>query len=249
MTDREGQTTVPPTPTPTPTSTPPTLSVIVIGLNEAATIGRTLARLSGWRARGIEVIVVDGGSQDETVSQARALADRVIVVAPGRAQQLNAGAALAQGQTLLFLHADTSVPETGDQAILLHTTAASAALAWGRFNVRIEGRSPWLAMIAFMMNWRSRLTAIATGDQALFMTRSAFEAVGGFANQPLMEDIEICKQLRRLSRPICLEHKVTTSGRRWESRGVWRTIGLMWSLRWRYWRGESAQSLAKDYRW
>jgi hypothetical protein len=114
--------------------------------------------------------------------------------------------------------------------------------------VRIEGQSRWLAVIAFMMNWRSRITGIATGDQGIFMTRTAFDAVGGFADQPLMEDIEISQRLRRLSRPICLPQTVTTSGRRWETRGVWRTIVLMWLLRWRYWRGESAASLAKDYR-
>jgi len=227
---------------------PAQLSVIVICFNEAASIARTLAPLDVWRKRGAEVIVVDGTSQDDTVQIASPHANRVVVVSTGRATQLNAGAAVAEGQILLFLHADTITPNEADLIILSRISQAHNPLAWGRFNVRIEGQSRWLSMIAFMMNWRSRITGIATGDQGLFMTRTAFDAVGGFALQPLMEDIEISQRLRRLTRPICLPQKVTTSGRRWETRGVWRTIVLMWSLRWRYWRGESAASLAKDYR-
>ncbi len=227
---------------------PAQLSVIVICLNEGAAIARTLAPLDAWRERGIEVIVVDGTSQDDTVQQASPYASRVLVVSAGRARQLNAGAALAEGQNLLFLHADTITPNDADLIICSSITLAHNPMSWGRFNVRIEGQSRWLAVIAFMMNWRSRISGIATGDQGLFMTRAAFDAVGGFADQPLMEDIETCQRLRRLSRPICLPQTVTTSGRRWETRGVWRTIVLMWSLRWRYWRGESAASLAKDYR-
>lgn len=226
----------------------PKLSVVVICLNEGALIARTLAPLAGWRARGAEVIVIDGSSLDDTEQQAAPLADRVQSVSPGRAAQLNAGAAMAQAPWLLFLHADTIVPADADRLIQARLAQAIGPVAWGRFDVRIDGRSPWLSVIAFMMNWRSRLTGIATGDQAIFMTRAAFDAVGGYADQPLMEDIEICKQLRQLSRPICLFQKVSTAGRRWETRGVWRTIRLMWSIRWRYWRGESPQSLAKDYR-
>ena len=227
---------------------PAQLSVIVICLNEGAAITRTLAPMDAWRARGVEVIVVDGTSEDDTVEQAYQHANRVLVVSAGRARQLNAGAAVAKGQNLLFLHADTIAPNDADQIICSSIRQADNPMTWGRFNVRIEGQSQWLAVIAFMMNWRSRITGIATGDQGIFMTRAAFDAVGGFADQPLMEDIEISQRLRRLSRPICLSQKVTTSGRRWETRGVWRTIMLMWSLRWRYWRGESAASLAKDYR-
>lgn len=227
---------------------PTQLSVIVICLNEGAAIARTLAPLAAWRERGVEVIVVDGTSQDDSAQQASPHADLVLVVAAGRATQLNAGANVAQGKNLLFLHADTLAPLDADRIICARIGDANSPLAWGRFNVRIEGSSKWLAVIAWMMNWRSRLTGIATGDQGLFMTRVAFDAVGGFADQPLMEDIEISQRLRRLTRPICLTQQVTTSGRRWEARGVWRTVVLMWSLRWRYWRGESAVSLAKEYR-
>ena len=227
---------------------PAQLSVIVICLNEGAAITRTLAPLDAWRKRGAEVIVVDGSSHDDTVLKASPHASRLVVVSAGRATQLNAGAAVAEGQTLLFLHADTLTPNDADLLIGSSIAQTDNPLAWGRFDVRIEGQSRWLLVIAFMMNWRSRITGIATGDQGLFMTRAAFDAVGGFADQPLMEDIEITQRLRRLTRPICLPQKVTTSGRRWETRGVWRTIVLMWSLRWRYWRGESATSLAKDYR-
>jgi rSAM/selenodomain-associated transferase 2 len=225
----------------------PKLSVIVMCLNEGAAIAKSVAPLAAWRQRGVEVILVDGTSHDDTIQQAAPFVDRTAVLPPCRAQQLNAGATLAQAPLLLFLHADTIVPVDADLLIQAGLAQAISPMAWGRFDVRIDGRSAWLCVIAFMMNWRSRLTGIATGDQAIFMTRAAFDAVGGFADQPLMEDIEICKQLRRLTRPICLSQKVTTAGRRWETRGVWRTIRLMWSIRWRYWRGESAQSLAKDY--
>ncbi len=226
---------------------PAQLSVIVICLNEGAAITRTLAPMDAWRARGVEVIVVDGTSEDDTVEQAYQHANRVLVVSAGRARQLNAGAAVAKGQNLLFLHADTIAPNDADQIICSSIRQADNPMTWGRFNVRIEGQSQWLAVIAFMMNWRSRITGIATGDQGLFMTRAAYDAVGGFADQPIMEDIETSQRLCQLSWPICLPQKVTTSGRRWETRGVWRTIMLMWSLRWRYWRGESAEKLAKDY--
>jgi rSAM/selenodomain-associated transferase 2 len=220
------------------------LSVIMICLNEGKQIVPSLQALSAWRERGAEVILVDGGSDDDTVALAQPWVDQVITSPRGRAHQLNQGAAAAHGQTLVFLHADTLVPANGDQTI---QNALSSAIAWGRFDVSIQGRSSWLGLVAALMNTRSRLTRIATGDQALFMTRAAFDTVGGFAPQPLMEDIEICKQLRRLANPICLKDKVLTSGRRWDTNGVWRTIVLMWSLRWRYWRGESAESLAKEY--
>lgn len=221
------------------------LSVIMICLNEGDNACRSLQALSGWRERGAEIIVVDGGSTDDTVAQATPLADRVVETSKGRAHQLNAGAAEARGTALIFLHADTVAPLDGD--LTLRRVLSTQPLAWGRFDVRIEGQSIWLGLIATLMNARSRLTGIATGDQALFMTRKAFDTVDGFAAQPLMEDIEICKQLRRLSKPICLTDHVRTSGRRWDTKGAWRTIFLMWSLRWRYWRGESAESIAKDY--
>lgn len=224
---------------------PPPLSIVVPVLNEALEIEATLAHLQPLRQRGAQVIVVDGGSHDGTAQLARRHADAVLLTPRGRARQMNAGAASAQGAVLLFLHADTQLPPNADQ--LIEAALAGGAL-WGRFDVTIVGRHPMLKVVAAMMNWRSRWSGIATGDQAMFMRREAFERVGGFSDQPLMEDIEICKHLRQLGRPFCLRQKVATSGRRWESRGVGRTIVLMWRLRWRYWRGESANTLAQDYR-
>lgn len=214
-------------------------------LNEASAIEATLQALAPLRQRGACVVVVDGGSQDETQALARPHADAVIQAPRGRAAQMNAGAALGWGQALLFLHADTRLPERADVQLL---QALTQGHVWGRFDVRIAGR-PWmLAVVAAMMNLRSRWSGIATGDQAMFMRREAYAQVGGFAPQPLMEDIEMSRRLRALGAPACLRERVTTSGRRWEQRGVWRTIALMWHLRWRYWRGESAHTLAQDYR-
>lgn len=223
----------------------PLMSIVLPVLNEARHIESTLADLAPLRRRGVEVVVVDGGSHDDTVVLASALADVVVGAARGRARQMNAGASAARGKVLLFLHADTSLPPDADR--LVQQALASGGL-WGRFDVRILGRHPMLRVVAALMNWRSRLTGIATGDQALFMRRETFECAGGFPDQPLMEDIEMSRRLGTLAAPVCLVQRVATSGRRWESRGVWRTIVLMWWLRWRYWRGESAQRLAEAYR-
>ena len=225
--------------------TSPLLSIVVPVLDEATQIEATLTALQPMRRRGVEVIVVDGGSQDETVALARPLADVLVGAARGRARQMNAGAALAQGEVLLFLHADTRLPPKADQQVLRNMAGHNQ---WGRFYVSLVARPPMLCIVAFLMTQRSKLTGIATGDQAMFVRRKVFERLGGFANQPLMEDIELSRRLLRLSAPVCLPQRVATSGRRWETRGVWRTIFLMWRLRWRYWRGESAEQLAKAYR-
>lgn len=225
--------------------TMPPLSIVMPVLDEAAAIVQTLAALAPLRERGVEVIVVDGGSRDGTPALASPLADAVVASPRGRARQMNAGAARARGAVLLFLHADTQLPEGADAEV---AAAIAAGAHWGRFDVRIAGR-PWmLRVVSRAMNLRSRLTGIATGDQAIFVHRDLFERIGGYADQPLMEDVELCRRLRRAGRPACLRQRVTTSGRRWETRGVWRTIVLMWSLRWRYWRGESPESLARAYR-
>ena len=158
---------------------------------------------------------------------------------------MNTGALQATGDVLLFLHADTLLPPDADRLIC---QALAAGKAWGRFDVRIDGRPRLLRVIAWLMNVRSRWTGIATGDQAIFMTRAAFDAVGGFPVQPLMEDIEMSRRLLRLSRPACLRAHVLTSGRRWESGGVWWTILLMWRLRFAYWRGVAPERLAALYR-
>lgn len=221
------------------------LSIVVPALNEAAGITPTLLALAPLRQAGHEVIVVDGGSSDATATLAELHADQVRHSERGRAQQMNAGAAAATGSVLLFLHADTRLPAHAEQAI--HTALRSGA-RWGRFDVCIEGRSAWLPMVAFMMNWRSRLTGIATGDQALFVQTALFTQIGGFASLPLMEDIELTRRLCAVSRPACLRERVRTSGRRWDTHGAWPTIWLMWTLRWRYWRGTPAEELARAYR-
>ncbi len=221
------------------------LSIVVPVLDEAEAIAATLDALAAPRAVGHEVIVVDGGSSDDTLALSRDRADAVIAGPRGRARQMNAGAKDARGDVLLFLHADTRLPPSGIERI---AEAVARGAVWGRFDVRIEGRSPMLAVIATLMNARSRLTGIATGDQAMFVRRDLFERVGGFADQPLMEDIELSRRLRACAPPACLKERVVTSGRRWERRGVWRTTLLMWRLRWRYWRGAPADELARAYR-
>jgi len=227
--------------------TTPEISIIVPVLDEAAGIVATLEALAPLRARGVEVIVIDGGSADATPELAEPLADRVIRSQRGRARQMNAGAAAAHGRTLLFLHADTRLPVRADELVALAVGDVLAGPRWGRFDVRIEGRSIWLRVVARMMNLRSRLTGIATGDQAIFVSREAFRAVGGFPEIPLMEDIALSKILLRLNRPVCLAACVTTSGRRWETRGVWRTILVMWWLRLRYFYGADPHRLALAY--
>jgi rSAM/selenodomain-associated transferase 2 len=222
------------------------LSIVVPVLNEAAGIVDTLRALAPLRARGVEVVVADGGSTDRTAALAAPWADQVLHAPRGRARQMNAGAAAARGSALLFLHADTQLPPDADRHVL---AALAAGAGWGRFDVRISGRHPMLRVVAAAMNLRSRITRIATGDQALFLQRSLFDAMGGFPEQPLMEDIELCRRLRQAqARPACLRQRVTTSGRRWETHGVWRTILLMWRLRWRYWRGTPAAALAPLYK-
>jgi rSAM/selenodomain-associated transferase 2 len=222
------------------------LSVVMPVLNEAAGIRPALDALRPLRARGIEVIVADGDSTDGTAAACAGRVDAVIAAPRGRAAQMNAGAAEARGAVLLFLHADTLLPADADERVLEGLNASGRC--WGRFDVTIDGHSRWLAVVAWMMNRRSRWSGIATGDQAIFVTREAFDAVGGFPAQPLMEDIELSARLRQRGRPLCLRDRVHTSGRRWEQRGVWRTIMLMWRLRLLYRLGVSPERLARAYR-
>ncbi len=219
------------------------LSIIVPALNEAANIVSTLSPLQAWRARDVEIIVADGGSSDATRELAQTLADHVIDSAPGRARQMNAGAAAASGEALLFLHADSHLPPDADRLVI----AALSGAAWGRFDVTISGRQRMLRVIAWFMNHRSRLSGIATGDQGIFLSRALFERVGGFPDQPLMEDVEICSRLKKFSPPTCLQARIETSGRRWESNGLWKTIMLMWWLRLRYFLGASPAELHRAY--
>ena len=216
------------------------LALIIPTLNEAARIGAALEALAPLRARGHQVIVVDGGSADTTVELALPLSDQVVTSAKGRAVQLNAGAHAAQAEALVFLHADTRLPQRADEHILRALERAS----WGRFDVRIESRHPLLRIVACAMNLRSRLTGIATGDQAIFVRREAFP---GFPEIALMEDIAFSRVMKRRGRPACLRERVSTSGRRWEARGVLRTIVLMWRLRLLYALGVAPQRLARQY--
>lgn len=223
------------------------LSIIIPTLNEAANIRNVLTSLTPLRARGAEVIVADGGSTDGTPALAEPLCDKLVASPAGRARQMNAGCEYSLGDVLLFLHADTVLPAEADTLILagLDQTRCS----WGRFDVEISGRPFMLKVVAWFMNLRSRLTGIATGDQAIFVTRTAFEAAGRYANIRLMEDIALCKTLKRIAGPpLCLHQRVTTSGRRWETHGVWRTIWLMWSLRARYALGADPDTLHALYR-
>ncbi|MDD1010793.1 TIGR04283 family arsenosugar biosynthesis glycosyltransferase [Pseudomonas shahriarae] len=221
------------------------LSIIVPVLNEAQALPELLERLLPLLRHGCEVIIADGGSDDGSADIALCAGFTLVRSARGRARQMNVGAARASGAMLLFLHADAQLP---DGAGALDAQALSGNQPWGRFDVCIAGHPLMLQVVGLMMNLRSSLTGIATGDQAMFVTRAAFDMVGGFPDQPLMEDVELSKRLRALSRPICIARCVSTSGRRWETHGVWRTILLMWRLRWQYWRGVPASQLAQAYR-
>jgi len=223
----------------------PSLSIVMPTLNEAGPIAGHLAALAPLRRRGHEVIVVDGGSDDGTADLAWGLADRVVLAPPGRAAQMNAGAALARGGVLLFLHADTRLPVEAD-GLVLQGLAASGRV-WGRFDVSIEGAHPVFAVIAACMNRRSRWTGICTGDQAMFVRREAFAEIGGFPDIALMEDIGISKRLKALGPPLCLRDRAITSGRRWERQGVLRTVLKMWRLRLAFFLGADPARLARDY--
>ncbi len=220
------------------------ISIIIPALNEGKEIVQTLNSLAVYRDMGHQIIVVDGGSDDGTAVLAQACADIVIVSTPGRARQMNAGAVQAAGDILLFLHADTHLPE-GSMCLIKEAVHRSR---WGRFDVRLSGRHWLLRIVENMMNWRSSLTGIATGDQAIFIQRDLFDEVGGFPEQPLMEDIEISKRLKRYAHPASIDTPLVTSSRRWEKGGVIRTILLMWKLRLLYWLGKDAESLVKMYR-
>ena len=219
------------------------LAIIIPVLNEEANIVPLLSRLASLRTGGAQLVVVDGGSSDATVALALPHADLVIEARRGRASQMHAGALAAHGDALLFLHADTLLPPHADALI----AAALRSHAWGRFDVALDGTHPMFRVIATMMNLRSRLTSIATGDQAIFTRRAFYLQAGGFPQIALMEDIAFSRRARRLARPACLRQRVLTSARRWERNGIWRTILLMWRLRLAYFLGADPQRLAQQY--
>jgi rSAM/selenodomain-associated transferase 2 len=225
---------------------PTEISLILPALNEADGIAATLRALQHMRGRGLEIIVADGGSADGTVAVCMPLADRVIVAATGRARQMQAGAALARGSVFWFLHADALAPRNADRAIA--TALGSSDRHWGRFDVRFPQAGLMLRVVATLMNLRSRLTGIATGDQGIFVTRALFERVNGIPQIPLMEDIALSRRLKHHSRPACLHDKLITSARRWQVQGTLRTILVMWSLRLAYFLGASPARLAQFYK-
>ena len=223
---------------------PVELLVVVPLLNEGAALAEHLQALQTLRLQGACVVVADGGSTDGSVDIAQRLADQTVSAVRGRASQMNAGVAARPSRVLLFLHADTRLPDDAQRLIL---EAVEHGSAWGRFDVRLDSDRPVLRIVAALMNLRSRLTGIATGDQAMFMTRAAFEVVGGFPALPLMEDIEMSRRLKRVGRPACLRQRVTTSARRWQQGGVCRTVWLMWCLRAAYFFGADPAGLARRY--
>ncbi len=224
------------------------LAIIIPVLNEADSIAATLARLQPLRSRGAVVIVVDGGSHDDTPARAAGLADGFVAAARGRALQMNAGArseAAAAADVLLFLHADTRLPDDADRIVL--RALSNSDRCWGRFDVTLDAAGWPLRVVETMMNLRSRATGIATGDQAIFIERSSFVALEGFAPIALMEDIDFCRRARRLSPPLALRDRVLTSARRWQRHGVWRTVLLMWRLRLAFFLGADPAQLARRY--
>jgi len=222
----------------------PRLCIVVPVLNEANALAPLFAALQPLRDRGARVVIVDGGSTDDTLDIARTHGDIAFQAPRGRASQMNAGAAACRADVLLFLHADTRLPERADAIVL---DALAHGHAWGRFDVRIDTHRAMLRLVEAMMNLRSRLTGIATGDQALFIRRDLFDRVGGFPEIPLMEDIALSRKLKRLGRPACLRAKVVTSARRWDRHGIWKTIFLMWRLRAAYFFGADPARLSHYY--
>jgi len=221
------------------------LSIIIPVFNEENSITVFLQSLQWLRETGNELIVVDGGSHDDTVACTLGLCDKQLNSEKGRALQMNAGANAASGDVLLFLHADTLLPSNANESIL--KSISDSKKCWGRFDVKLSGKLLLFLLIAGLMNLRSRVTGIATGDQAIFVRADTFSQVCGYQNIPLMEDIAISKQLKKISAPICLREKVITSSRRWEEQGSWKTIILMWRLRWAYFFGEDPKVLVAKY--
>lgn len=221
-----------------------TISVVIPCLNEAVIAGPRLASLQHLREAGHELILVDGGSADGSVDIARPLVDRVLIAARGRGPQMNLGAAGARGGVLWFLHLDCELPAGAAQSVL---GGALDGPGWGRFDIRLSGRAPLLRLVERMMNLRSCLTGIATGDQGLFVRRDLFDAVGGFPEISLMEDIELSARLKRIARPVCVQRRIVTSSRRWERDGILRTVLAMWALRAAYWCGMDPALLARVY--
>lgn len=219
------------------------ISIIIPVLNEEQSVKSLLQQLQTCRQQGHEVIVVDGGSNDETVSVSKPLADKVITSGYGRAKQMNKGVAESINEVLWFLHADTSIPKNAIETI----QESLSKNDWGRFNIKLSGSHFLFRIIEKMINIRSCLSGIATGDQGIFVKRKMFKSIGGYSEIPLMEDVALSNKLKNVSRPVCVKETLTTSSRRWEKNGIITTILLMWYLRFLYWIGVSPNTLAKLY--
>ena len=237
-----------------------TISIIIPVLNEADNLLLLFDNINKLKPNPQQVILVDGGSNDDSIDIIQSFINKLkpdndrkidwqmTESKAGRALQMNTGAALATGDVLLFLHADTQLPLHAIDSV----SEAMKRAEWGRFDVQIASRQPTLRLVSQMINWRSRLSGIATGDQAIFISQSLFERIGNYPNQALMEDVELCKQLKgkqlkSIAKPACLKSQVITSARRWQRHGTWRTIILMWHLRFDYWRGVSADNIKARY--
>lgn len=221
------------------------ISIIIPVLNEEESLSETLSCLQSFRHSGHEVIVVDGGSRDNSLMLAQEAADAIVVSKAGRALQMNKGASVATGDVLLFLHSDTGLPDNAVQIIL---DKYQSEYYWGRFDIRLSGNELVFRLIEWLINLRSRMTSIATGDQAIFIEQKLFNHIGGFPKIVLMEDVAICRLLKKISSPVCLKQKVITSSRRWENNGIVATVLLMWKLRLYYFFGVSAEKLSRLYR-
>jgi len=220
------------------------LSFIIPCLNEEKYIVETLQRLQKCRHHGHEIILSDGGSKDRTIEFAKPLIDQHIITSAGRAKQMNQGAKVANGNILCFLHADTLAPESIDEAILEFENKFS----WGFFQIKLSGKHWQFRIIEWMINNRSQISQIASGDQGIFVTRTLFNKISGFSEMPLMEDIELSKRLKKISPPVCIRRtRLNTSSRRWEKHGIIRTVLLMWGLRLAYFLGTPTNTLAKAY--
>ncbi|MEW5056941.1 MAG: TIGR04283 family arsenosugar biosynthesis glycosyltransferase [Cycloclasticus sp.] len=221
------------------------ISIVIPALNESGCIVDSLLALQGLRQQGVELIVVDGGSDDNTRDLAQPMVDLLLSSAAGRGRQMNVGAKRAEGCLLVFLHADCRLP---DGAYQLLAKLSEGDHVWGRFDVRLDGSRRVFRLIETLMNWRSRLSGIMTGDQAIFVSARLFAKVAGFPEIPLMEDIALSRKLKRQNTAVCLHSRVLSSSRRWQQNGVLRTILLMWGLRLGYFFNVDPVRLAKKYR-
>jgi len=221
------------------------ISIIIPVLNEESALRAHLPLLQQYRHAGHELIVIDGGSSDASVSVASGLADKVLESSPGRGVQMNAGAVQATGPILLFLHVDTLLPEHA--ARVVKESLANSDRVWGRFDLKLSGGSSVFRLIEKMINMRSRYTGMATGDQGIFVLRSTFEQAGAYPEIPLMEDLALSSKLKKFSRPVCLRQRVISSSRRWEQHGIAHTVLLMWILRLQFFLGVSPHFLYRKY--